>query len=126
MLNHKAHDVNAFTGKPVRWDFVTAHVKGESTSYVTVEGEWAVSALIRSKPEWVAAGLTALPISNDEGDPMVGWETPEDWRGDARYAASECVCGGGGASAATCAGRMCSGAEAPRRAHSLHPPTRTP
>ncbi len=54
---------------------------------MTVLGEWAVSALIRSRPEWVAAGLAALPVSNDEGDPMVGWEKPEDWRGDARYAA---------------------------------------
>ena len=87
VLEHAASGRNAFNGKPVRLDWISAHVKGESTSYVTVEGEWAVSALIRAHPKWVAAGLGALPLSNDEGDPMVGWETPEDWRGDARYAA---------------------------------------
>ena len=78
---------NPYDGRPPRLDYITAHIKGKSTSYVTVVGEWAVSALIRSKPAWVAAGLGALAVSNDEGDPMVGWETPEDWRGDARYAA---------------------------------------
>ena len=78
---------NPYNGKPPRLDYITAHVKGESTSYVTVQGEWAVSALIRSRPAWVAAGLGDLAVSNDEGDPMVGWEKPEDWRGDARYAA---------------------------------------
>ncbi len=90
MLNHKAGGGrNSLTGAPVRWDYLSAHVKGESTSYVTVQGEWAVSALLRSQPAWAdpAAGLLALPISNDEGDPMVGWEKPEDWRADARYAA---------------------------------------
>ena len=87
LLDHKADGgVNAFTGAPVRWDFVTAHVKGESTSYVTVQGEWAVSALFRSKPSWAAA-TAGLSVSNDEGDPMVGWEKPVPWRGDARYAA---------------------------------------
>ena len=78
---------NPYNGAPPRLDFITAHVKGESTSFVTVQGEWAVSALIRSQPAWVAAGLGGIEVSNDEGDPMVGWETPEDWRGDARYAA---------------------------------------
>jgi len=93
MLDHKSAapggGVNEFTGAPVRWDYLTAHVKGESTSFVTVLGELNVSALIRSKPAWSdpAAGLIDLPISNDEGDPMVGWETPEVWRGDARYGA---------------------------------------
>jgi L-iduronidase len=52
-----------------------------------VQGEWGVSALIRSNASWAAAGLGRLAVSNDEGDPMVGWETPEDWRGDARYGA---------------------------------------
>lgn len=46
-----------------------------------------MSALIRSNASWAAAGLGRLAVSNDEGDPMVGWETPEDWRGDARYGA---------------------------------------
>jgi len=87
VLAHAAGGRNAFNGRPVRLDYISAHVKGESTSFVTVEGEWGVSALVRSQPAWVAAGLGALPVSNDEGDPMVGWETPEDWRGDARYAA---------------------------------------
>jgi L-iduronidase len=87
VLEHAASGRNAFNGNAVRLDWISAHVKGESTSYVTVEGEWAVSALIRAHPSWAAAGLGALPLSNDEGDPMVGWETPEDWRGDARYAA---------------------------------------
>ena len=88
-LNHKARGRNALTGAPVRWDYISAHVKGQSTSYVTVQGEWALSALLRSNPEWAApgAGLLGLPISNDEGDPMVGWENPQAWRGDARYAA---------------------------------------
>jgi L-iduronidase len=86
VLDHKVANVNAANGKAVRWDYLSAHVKGESTSYVTVLGEWAVSALVRSKPQWAAAAA-ALPLSNDEGDPMVGWESPEDWRGDARYAA---------------------------------------
>ena len=36
MLDHKAADVNSLTGAPVRWDYISAHVKGESTSYVTV------------------------------------------------------------------------------------------
>ena len=85
ILRHKSSGKNTFNGNPVRLDYITAHVKGESTSYVTVQGEWAVSALIRSNSEWVNAGLGSLPISNDEGDPMVGWEVPEDWRGDARY-----------------------------------------
>jgi L-iduronidase len=87
VLEHAASGRNAFNGRAVRLDYISAHVKGESTSYVTVQGEWAVSALVRSHPAWVAAGLGRLPLSNDEGDPMVGWETPEDWRGDARYAA---------------------------------------
>ena len=87
MLSHKANGKNNLTGGAVRWDYISAHVKGESTSYVTVEGEWGVSALIRSKPEWVNAGLGSLQVSNDEGDPMVGWEVPEAWRGDARYGA---------------------------------------
>ena len=86
ILEHVASGVNAFSGKRVRLDFLSAHVKGESTSFMTVLGEWGVSALIRSEPRWVAAGLGRLQLSNDEGDPMVGWETPEDWRGDARYA----------------------------------------
>ena len=87
VLAHTASgDRNSFNGRPVRLDYISAHVKGESTSYVTVEGEWAVSALIRANPAWAAAGLGRLAVSNDEGDPMVGWETPEDWRGDARYA----------------------------------------
>ena len=86
MLDHVAHGVNSFTGAPVRWDFISAHVKGQSTSYVTVLGEWAVSALIRSKPDWAKA-VSGLSLSNDEGDPMVGWEQPVAWRGDARYAA---------------------------------------
>ena len=90
MLNHRASGGrNSLTGAPVRWDYISAHVKGASTSYVTVQGEWAVSALLRSNAAWrdPAAGLLALPVSNDEGDPMVGWEKPEPWRGDARYAA---------------------------------------
>ncbi len=87
MLNHAASSRNRFTGAPVRWDYITAHVKGQSTSYVTVLGEWGVSALIRRNATWLAAGLGRLAVSNDEGDPMVGWETPEDWRGDARYGA---------------------------------------
>ena len=37
-----------------------------------------------------AAGVGALPLSNDEGNPMVSWETPEDLHGDARYA-GRCV-----------------------------------
>ncbi len=87
VLAHAAGGRNAFNGRAVRLDYITAHVKGESTSFVTVQGEWAVSALIRANPAWAAAGLGKLAVSNDEGDPMVGWETPEDWRGDARYAA---------------------------------------
>jgi len=87
LFNHKASGRNSLTGAPVRWDYITAHVKGGSTSYVTVQGEWGVSALIRSNASWAAAGLGRLAVSNDEGDPMVGWETPEDWRGDARYGA---------------------------------------
>jgi L-iduronidase len=86
MLDHKVQNVNSFNGAPVRWDYITAHVKGQSTSYVTVVGEWAVSELIRSNTDWANA-MSTLPISNDEGDPMVGWESPTDWRGDARYAA---------------------------------------
>ena len=87
LLTHKASGKNSLTGAPVRWDYITAHVKGQSTSYETVLGEWGVSALIRANPAWAAAGLGGLALSNDEGDPMVGWETPKDWRGDARYGA---------------------------------------
>jgi L-iduronidase len=85
ILEHKVSGKNAFNGNAVRLDYITAHVKGESTSYVTVQGEWKVSELIRSQTTWVTAGLGLLQVSNDEGDPMVGWEVPEDWRGDARY-----------------------------------------
>jgi L-iduronidase len=85
IFNHFSTGVNAYNGRAVRLDYITAHVKGGSTSYGTVVGEWGVSALIRSNPSWIAAGLHKLAVSNDEGDPMVGWEVAEDWRSDARY-----------------------------------------
>lgn len=29
----------------------------------------------------------SVPIYNDEADPLVGWSTPQTWRGDVTYAA---------------------------------------
>lgn len=106
VFQHYATGRNQWTGGPVRLDGITLHAKGSGTSYLVVEGEWAASALIRANATWAAAGLSALEVSNDEvrvlctlgpllrvtrpcppplqGDPLVGWATPEDWRGDAR------------------------------------------
>jgi L-iduronidase len=83
LLQHCYNGTNYFTGeKGVRLDFLSFHNKGKATALSILELEEEQIQLITS----LFPGLKHLPVYNDEGDPLGGWNKPEEWRADARYA----------------------------------------
>uniref|UniRef100_A0AAY4CL80 Alpha-L-iduronidase n=1 Tax=Denticeps clupeoides TaxID=299321 RepID=A0AAY4CL80_9TELE len=84
MLEHCYNGTNFFTGeRGVRLDFIALHKKGGGHSLPITQEEVATVTEIQDRfPEF-----RSLPIYNDEADPLVGWSTPQTWRGDVTYAA---------------------------------------
>ena len=78
---------NAWTGAASRLDFLSIHYKGRNTSYLVSELALEGFTWMRQPGHGAGAVSQALPFSNDEGDPLVSWIIPLEWRGDARYGA---------------------------------------
>ncbi|XP_073398334.1 alpha-L-iduronidase isoform X2 [Dendrobates tinctorius] len=84
LLSHCYNGTNFFTGETgVRLDYIALHKKGGGSSYHILEQEIdTVSEIQQRFPHF-----QHIPIYNDEADPLVGWSTPQSWRGDVTYAA---------------------------------------
>ncbi|XP_040273967.1 alpha-L-iduronidase [Bufo bufo] len=84
LLSHCHNGTNIFTGEMgVRLDYIALHKKGGGSSYRILEQELdTVSEIQQRFPRF-----KLVPIYNDEADPLVGWSTPQSWRGDVTYAA---------------------------------------
>lgn len=84
LLSHCYNGTNVFTGQTgVRLDYIALHKKGGGSSYRILEQEIdTVSEIQQRFPKF-----KPVPIYNDEADPLVGWSTPQSWRGDVTYAA---------------------------------------
>ncbi|KAM4050755.1 alpha-L-iduronidase isoform 2-T2 [Anomaloglossus baeobatrachus] len=84
LLGHCYNGTNFFTGETgVRLDYIALHKKGGGSSYRILEQEIdTVSEIQQRFPHF-----RHIPIYNDEADPLVGWSTPQSWRGDVTYAA---------------------------------------
>ncbi|XP_044160426.1 alpha-L-iduronidase isoform X2 [Bufo gargarizans] len=84
LLSHCHNGTNIFTGEMgVRLDYIALHKKGGGSSYRILEQELdTVSEIQQRFPQF-----KLVPIYNDEADPLVGWSTPQSWRGDVTYAA---------------------------------------
>ncbi|XP_069834137.1 alpha-L-iduronidase isoform X2 [Dendropsophus ebraccatus] len=84
LLSHCYNGTNIFTGETgVRLDYIALHKKGGGSSFRILEQEIdTVSEIKQRFPEF-----KSVPIYNDEADPLVGWSTPQSWRGDVTYAA---------------------------------------
>ncbi|XP_056424796.1 alpha-L-iduronidase isoform X2 [Hyla sarda] len=84
LLSHCYNGTNIFTGETgVRMDYIALHKKGGGSSFRILEQEIdTVSEIHQRFPQF-----QSVPIYNDEADPLVGWSTPQSWRGDVTYAA---------------------------------------
>ncbi|XP_071971503.1 alpha-L-iduronidase [Engystomops pustulosus] len=84
LLSHCYNGTNIFTGETgVRLDYIALHKKGGGSSYRILEQEIdTVSEIQQRFPQF-----KFVPIYNDEADPLVGWSSPQSWRGDVTYAA---------------------------------------
>ncbi|CAG5128692.1 unnamed protein product [Candidula unifasciata] len=82
-LNHTVHGTNYFTGETgVRVDFLSFHFKGEGKGLLILEKELQNMQYIKT----TFPALADKPYVNNEGDPMVTWSRPLEWRADAYYA----------------------------------------
>ncbi|XP_077332228.1 alpha-L-iduronidase isoform X2 [Lithobates pipiens] len=84
LLSHCFNGTNFFTQETgVRLDYIALHKKGGGKSFPILEQEInTVSEIQTHFPTF-----KSVPIYNDEADPLVGWSTPQSWRGDVTYAA---------------------------------------
>eukprot|EP00079_Xenopus_tropicalis_P010539 XP_002935502.2 PREDICTED: alpha-L-iduronidase isoform X1 [Xenopus tropicalis] len=84
LLEHCYNGTNYFTGeKGVRLNYIALHKKGAGGSFYILEQEIeTVNEIQKRFPLF-----KNVPIYNDEADPLVGWSTPQSWRGDVTYAA---------------------------------------
>ncbi|XP_053317658.1 alpha-L-iduronidase [Spea bombifrons] len=84
LLAHCFNGTNFFTGETgVRLDYIALHKKGGGSSLHILEQEIDTVREIHERfPQF-----KSVPIYNDEADPLVGWSTPQPWRGDVTYAA---------------------------------------
>ncbi|XP_018413424.1 PREDICTED: alpha-L-iduronidase [Nanorana parkeri] len=84
LLSHCFNGTNFFTQETgVRLDYIALHKKGGGSSLHILEQEIdTVSEIQRLFPKF-----KSVPIYNDEADPLVGWSTPQSWRGDVTYGA---------------------------------------
>ncbi|KAM9329031.1 alpha-L-iduronidase [Gastrophryne carolinensis] len=84
LLSHCYNGTNIFTRETgVRLDYIALHKKGGGTSFRILEQEIDTASEIQKKfPKF-----KSIPMYNDEADPLVGWSTPQSWRGDVTYAA---------------------------------------
>ncbi|XP_075060015.1 alpha-L-iduronidase isoform X2 [Mixophyes fleayi] len=84
LLSHCLNGTNFFTGETgVRLDYIAIHKKGGGSSFHILEQEIdTVGEIHRYFPQF-----KSVPIYNDEADPLVGWSSPQSWRGDVTYAA---------------------------------------
>jgi len=85
-LAHCDGGINYFTGeKGSRLDFISIHNKGRNVATnVLKEDISAINYIRGNHPRF-----TNTTFFNDEGDPLVGWNKPEEWRADVTYAAME-------------------------------------
>ncbi|NP_001087031.1 alpha-L-iduronidase L homeolog [Xenopus laevis] len=84
LLEHCYNGTNYFTGeKRVRLDYIALHKKGAGGSFYILEQEMETVNEIQERFPL----FKNVPIYNDEADPLVGWSTPQSWRGDVTYAA---------------------------------------
>ncbi|XP_063314791.1 alpha-L-iduronidase isoform X2 [Pelobates fuscus] len=84
LLAHCFNGTNYFTQETgVRLDYIALHKKGGGSSFHILEQEIdTVNEIQERFPQF-----KSVPIYNDEADPLVGWSTPQPWRGDVTYAA---------------------------------------
>ncbi|KAM8940318.1 alpha-L-iduronidase [Pelodytes ibericus] len=84
LLMHCLNGTNYFTEETgVRLDYIALHKKGRGSSFHILEQEIdTVNEIHERFPLF-----KSVPIYNDEADPLVGWSTPQPWRGDVTYAA---------------------------------------
>uniref|UniRef100_T1IW51 Alpha-L-iduronidase n=1 Tax=Strigamia maritima TaxID=126957 RepID=T1IW51_STRMM len=85
LLQHCYNGTNYyFTNKTdVRLDYLSIHQKGSGQSLYILQEEIKIFNYIKQ----IYPKFSHLPIYNDEADPLVGWNLPLPWRGDATYAA---------------------------------------
>ncbi|KAM4807543.1 alpha-L-iduronidase [Rhinophrynus dorsalis] len=84
LLAHCSNGTNFFTGElGVRLDFIALHKKGGGISFHILEQE--IQTVLEIQEHF--PHFKSVPIYNDEADPLVGWSTPQTWRGDVTYAA---------------------------------------
>ncbi|XP_075705975.1 alpha-L-iduronidase isoform X2 [Rhinoderma darwinii] len=84
LLSHCYNGTNIFTGeKGVRLNYIALHKKGGGSSFRILEQVIGTVREIQQRfPQF-----KPVAIYNDEADPLVGWSTPQSWRGDVTYAA---------------------------------------
>ncbi|XP_040180297.1 alpha-L-iduronidase [Rana temporaria] len=84
LLRHCFNGTNFFTQETgVRLDYIALHKKGGGNSFPILEQEINTVSEIQTQ----FPTFKSVPIYNDEADPLVGWSTPQTWRGDVTYAA---------------------------------------
>ncbi|XP_073453697.1 alpha-L-iduronidase isoform X4 [Aquarana catesbeiana] len=84
LLSHCFNGTNFFTQETgVRLDYIALHKKGSGKSFPILEQEINTVSEIHT----LFPTFKSVPIYNDEADPLVGWSTPQSWRGDVTYAA---------------------------------------
>lgn len=84
LMAHCTNGTNYITGKKgSRINYISIHKKGSGSSKYIIDTELETV----EKIHWMYPALRNVPIYNDEGDPMVGWSKPYEWRGDVTYPA---------------------------------------
>ncbi|XP_067083784.1 alpha-L-iduronidase [Osmerus mordax] len=84
MLQHCYNGTNVFTGETgVRLDYIALHKKGGGYTLPIMQQEIQTVREIQER----FPSFRALPVYNDEADPLVGWSRPQPWRADVTYAA---------------------------------------
>ncbi|XP_074650821.1 alpha-L-iduronidase-like isoform X2 [Tubulanus polymorphus] len=89
LLDHVVNGRNYFTGETVRMDFISFHKKGGPDKH----GSGSSDYILHTELETVKRIYELYPtlknhsVFNDEGDPMVSWITPHQWRADTTYPA---------------------------------------
>ena len=73
VLDHYITGKNVYNGNPARLDYISAHVKGQNSSYHVTAGELAIADYVKSHYPSIAA--KRMELRNDESDPLVGWAT---------------------------------------------------
>eukprot|EP00043_Microstomoeca_roanoka_P012644 m.122801 g.122801 ORF g.122801 m.122801 type:complete len:532 (-) comp15552_c0_seq3:51-1646(-) len=87
LIEHCIHGKHYMTGAPGcgKVDYFNAHLKGDANSIGILEKELPVAQQVYSMTRNTT--YSNVRWGNDEADPLVGWSSVEEWRGDARYPA---------------------------------------